>query len=214
MTHDFATSLRMSQAQADAPWWGEVYRQAFPAFAGMTYVGANCPAQRDGVDRLVTTDTGHVYRVDEKVRGKDYDDFFLEFWSVEEKKERGWIAKALACDFIAYAFIPSARCYLLPFASLRRAWGMRGKEWVAKYGPRRVPNRGYTTVGVPVPIATVLDAIRDGMLIRWTATVEAERLGVIAEAETTMATAVAPRVTVACVTRPPEPQLSLLDRLK
>jgi hypothetical protein len=161
----------MSQDQADAPWWAEVYQRAFPAFSGMTYVANDCPAQRDGVDRLVTTRNGHVYRIDEKVRDKDWPDFFLEHWSVD-RKVAGWVAKDLACDFIAYAFVPSQRCYLLPFTSLRRAWETNRDEWIRKYREKAVPNRGWVTWGVPVPIPVVLDAIRDSMLVTWGAPAE------------------------------------------
>lgn len=164
--HDFRSSLRKSQEQADAPWWEQVYRRAFPSFAAMTYVG-DCPAQRDGVDRLVITSSAHTYKIDEKVRDKDWPDFFLEFWSVREQQKPGWIASDLAADFIAYAFVPSKRCYLLPFPSLRLAWKENRQAWVGAYGTRNVPNRGYTTVGTPVPIPVVLDAIRDAMLVRW-----------------------------------------------
>lgn len=176
--HDFAASLRMSQEQADAPWWEEVYRAAFPTFASMTYVG-DCPAQRDGVDRLITTASAHVYKIDEKVRAKDWPDFFLEFWSVFEQRKQGWIASDLAADFIAYAFIPSRRCYLLPFPSLRLAWKEHRTGWVEIYGERRVPNRGYTTIGVPVPIPVVLDAIRDAFLVTWSAVATEQPVEVI-----------------------------------
>lgn len=168
VTHDFATCLRASQEQADAPWWEEVYRHAFPDFATMSYVG-DCPAQRDGVDRVVVTSSGHNYKIDEKVRIKDYKDFFLEFWSVKEKGKRSWIALDLAADFIAYAFVPSRRCYLLPFPPLRLAWRENHREWVSTYGEKIVPNQGYTTRGVAVPIPVVMDAIRDAFLVTWTA---------------------------------------------
>lgn len=164
--HPFAASLQLSHEHADAPWWEEIYREAFPAFAGMTYVG-DSPAQRDGVDRIVTTTNGHIYRIDEKVRAKDYDDFFLEYWSVTREKKRGWIAKDLACDFIAYAFIPSRRCYLLPFPSLRRAWRLNCAGWVKRYGALEARNSGYVTTGTAVPISVVLDALRDALLVTW-----------------------------------------------
>lgn len=163
MTHAFAASLEKSEDVSTRPWWEPFYRQAFPSFACMAYVG-DCPTQRDGVDRVITTATGHIYRVEEKVRDKDYDDFFLEFWSVEERKERGWVAKDLGADFLAYVFEPSLRFYLLPFPLLRRAWAKNGPGWVKTYGARRVPNRGYTTVGVPVPIAVVLSAISEASI--------------------------------------------------
>jgi hypothetical protein len=36
-------------------------------------------------------------------------DFLLEYWSDYERRSPGWIEKDLACDFIAYAFVPSRR---------------------------------------------------------------------------------------------------------
>ena len=30
VNHDFATSLALSQRYADAPWWMDIYRRAFP----------------------------------------------------------------------------------------------------------------------------------------------------------------------------------------
>jgi hypothetical protein len=164
--HDFERSLRLSQEQSASPWWELVYREAFPEFAGMTYVG-DCPTQRDGVDRLVVTSNGHVHRVDEKVRTVDYPDICLEYWSSVERRSPGWVAKDLGCDFIAYAFVPSGRCYLLPSALLRRAWRLHGRHWVrmgeARHDGFRLieaQNRGYVTRSVAVPIEELLDAIR------------------------------------------------------
>lgn len=169
--HSFESSLRFSQEQASAPWWEPIYREAFPDFAAMTYVG-DCPAQRDGVDRIVVTKNGHVYRVDEKVRATEYADFCLEYWSKKAQRVRGWVAKDLGCDFIAYAFAPSGRCYLLPFTLLRRAWRLHGQDWVrlgemSRDGFRIVEahNPGYVSVNVAVPIDHVLDAIRSASLI-------------------------------------------------
>src|SRR3990172_3716538 len=139
-THNFKASLALSRGYADAPWWEEIYRQAFPSFAAMAYVADDCPAQRDGVDRVVTTSGGHVYRIDEKVREKDWNDFFLEYWSDEGRQLRGWVAKDLGCNYIAYAFVPSRTCYLLPFQLLRCAWRRHHREWVEKFRQRRVKN--------------------------------------------------------------------------
>jgi hypothetical protein len=172
MLHDFARSLRLSQEQASAPWWEPVYRTAFPDLAAMTYVG-DCPAQRDGVDRILVTNSGHVFQIEEKVRTVDYPDVCLEYWSDEERRRPGWVAKDLGCDFVAYAFIPSGRCYLLPFPLLRRAWRLNAKEWVRlgrlnRDGFRLVEARnrgGWTSRSVAVPIDHVLDAIRGAALL-------------------------------------------------
>jgi hypothetical protein len=75
--------------------------------------------------------------------------------------------KELSCDFIAYAFVQSETCYLLPFQTLRRAWLQHGEDWVRKYRRVEAQNVGYTTVSVAVPIPVLLDAIRDAMVISW-----------------------------------------------
>lgn len=171
MIHDFATSLRRSREQASAPWWEPLYRSAFPELATMSYVG-DSPAQRDGVDRVLVTHSGHVYQIDEKVRTSDYPDLCLEYWSDQERRHPGWIARDLACDFIAYAFAPSGRCYLLSFPLLRRAWRLHGPDWMrlgeARHDGFRIveaKNRGYVSRSVAVPIDHVLDAIRGASLL-------------------------------------------------
>jgi hypothetical protein len=64
------------------------------------------------------------------VCGQHWPDILLEQWSDEARRVPGWVQKPLACDFIAYAFAPSRRCYLLPVALLQRAWRLNGREWI------------------------------------------------------------------------------------
>lgn len=165
--HDFRQSLEMSQAQADSPWWNDVYRNAFPDLQSAVNVRNDGWAQRGGIDRVLTLASGKTLTVDEKVRDKDWPDFCLEYWSSVEHKTRGWIAKDLACDFIAYAFIPSATCYLLPFQTLRRAWRENANDWVRRHRKIEAKNKGYTTVSVGVPIHEVFEAMNDAMRVKW-----------------------------------------------
>lgn len=134
-------------------------------------------AQRGGIDRVLTLASGKTLSVDEKVRYKDYNDVLLEYWSVWRDGKGvtpGWVAKDLACDYIAYAWVPSERCLLLPFQELRRAWRKNCREWVA-LGERGsmgffiadAANNGYVTKSVCVPESVLLDAIRDAMLVKW-----------------------------------------------
>lgn len=166
-THDFVTDLAWSKSQSDQPWWEAVYRQAFANFATMTYVNGDGWAQRGGIDRVITLTSGKTLYVDEKVRRKHYDDIFLEYWSDHEGRRPGWVEKDLACDYIAYAFAETQTCYLLPFLQLRRAWRLNRNEWFELYGNRPVPNNGYTTIGIPVPVAEVLGAITDALIVHW-----------------------------------------------
>ncbi len=167
MLHSFAERLAMSESYTDAPWWLDVYRSAFPGLQTAVAVRDDGWAQRGGIDRVLTLKCGRTFTVDEKVREKDWPDFLLERWSDEARKKPGWVQKPLACDFIAYAFVPSATCYLLPVPALQRAWRMFGREWAEEYGEKRAPNRGYVTTSVPVPRAVLLAALSEAMTVRW-----------------------------------------------
>lgn len=168
MVHNFAQSLALSHEHADAPWWGIVYRRAF-ANQGlvMQCVRNDGWAQRGGIDRIVTLTNGRVIRIDEKVRAQDWPDILLERWSDREREKPGWIQKPLACDYIAYAFIPSETCYLLPTLQLQQAWRLNRVKWVRAYKPILAANEGYTTESIPVPIEELMTAITNAMRVCW-----------------------------------------------
>jgi hypothetical protein len=165
--HDFSVSLAKSAAQSDAPWWFEVYRLAFPNLQAAVNIRADGWAQRAGIDRRVVLGCGRIISVDEKVRDKDWPDILLERWSDEERKIPGWVQKPLLCDFIAYAFIPSRRCYLFPTLTLQRAWRKHGRDWISTYREVRAINRNYVTVSIPVPIPVLLKSLCDAMVVDW-----------------------------------------------
>lgn len=166
LLHSFNESLAKSHEQSDAPWWEEVYKQAFP-LASMACVRSDGWAQRGGIDRVLTLKSGKTLTVDEKVRYEEYNDILLERWSDEAKQIPGWIQKDLACDYIAYAFVQSQRCYLLPFQDLRRAWRRHGRRWILDCREVRAQNKGYVTVSVAVPIDELMLALTDAMLVSW-----------------------------------------------
>lgn len=172
--HDFHQSVDLSRQYASAPWWEKVYKRAFPSFASMIYVNDDGWAQRGGIDRVVTLKSGKTLYVDEKVRTEDWPDFLLERWSDKDRQTPGWAKKDLACDYIAYAFIPSATCYLLPFQQVRLAVSTYGQQWLKKaeakyYGYRVVEakNNGYITESIAVPREVLLDALLDVMTVHW-----------------------------------------------
>lgn len=174
MRHDFQTSLARSHEQEGAVWWPVVYRKAFPNLMSMVSVRQDGWAQRGGIDRIITLKSGKTISVDEKVRDKDWPDIALERWSNRERRVPGWVQKDLACDFIAYAFVPTKRCFLLPFLTLRNTWIREGKKWceLAEEGAggfRTVlaQNDNYTTESVAVPIETLLSAIQKSLVISW-----------------------------------------------
>jgi hypothetical protein len=167
MNHDFRDSLERSKAQADAPWWKAVYREAFPDMAAMVNVRDDGWAQRGGIDRVITLASARTINIDEKVREHDWPDILLEYWSDRDRKIPGWVAKSLACDFIAYAFVPSQTCYLLNFQLLRRAWRNNRGRWVRDYPKIEAANNGYTTVSVAVPTEVLVAALGTATKITW-----------------------------------------------
>ena len=170
--HNFATSLRRSETQIDAAWWEAVYRKAFPTMAAMVPIRQDGWAQRGGIDRIIILASGKEIKIDEKVRDRDFNDVLLEYWSNAERRIPGWVAKDLACDFVAYAYLETQRCFLLPFHLLRRAWKHHGREWVSRAekkeeGYKKVvaQNRGYTTTSVAVSWDILYEAICDAMVV-------------------------------------------------
>jgi hypothetical protein len=143
----------------------DLYRRAFPTLRSAVYVRDDGWAQRAGIDRVLTLACGRIYTVDEKVRSNDWPDILLEQWSDQERRIPGWVQKPLACDFIAYAFAPSRRCYLLPVALLQRAWRLNGRRWIEQFGQHRARNCGYVSTSVPVPIATLERAMSAAMFV-------------------------------------------------
>jgi len=167
MTHDFHERLAYSHAQSDQPWWETVYTRAFPSFKCMVDVRADGWAQRAGIDRYVHLHGGKILKVDEKVREKDWGDIALEFWSDEQRRKPGWVAKPLDCDYIAYAVEPTQVCYLLPFQTLRSAWKDNCREWVRRYPRVCAPNNGYQTISVGVPPDVLFSAMTDASIVSW-----------------------------------------------
>jgi hypothetical protein len=166
--HDFQHSLARSHAYADAPWWAVVYKQAFPSLRACVDVRADGWAQRAGIDRMITLACGRTVSVDEKVREKVWPDILLERWSNEKKRDPGWVQKALDCEFIAYAFVPTQTCFLFPTLTLQRAWRLHGRTWCREYPEIRAQNKGYVTLSVAVPIDVVFAALHDAMKVCWT----------------------------------------------
>lgn len=163
--HEFATSLALSQAYSEAPWWLDMYRRAFPSLQSAVSVRNDGWAQRAGIDRVLTLSCGRTVTVDEKVRMNEWPDILLEQWSDEARRSPGWVQKPLGCDLIAYAFAQSGRCYLLPVLLLQRAWRLNGRGWISAYGQRRARNIGYVSTSVPVPLATLMQAMIEAMLV-------------------------------------------------
>lgn len=169
MKPDFHTDLEFSRSLSDEPFWYDVYRKAFPGLESAVCVRNDGWAQRGGIDRVLTLGSGKTLTVDEKGRREDWPDIALEYKHVYKNGHRtlGWIAKELACDYLAYAFVPSKRCFLFPFPTLRRTWRLNGLKWKKEFRDISSPNGAYETHSICVPTEVLLKSIADSMLVKW-----------------------------------------------
>jgi len=163
--HDFSERLNWSEAQSDDPFWAAVYRKAFPTMVAMLGNRDDNEAQRRGIDRFVALKNGRVLRIDEKKRSKDYPDMLLEHISQDAQDRPGWMEKDLDIDYLAYAFMPSHRCYLWDWLLLKRAWNHCKLDWLQRFPRVEAKNATYTTISVAVPIKELAKNVHRARII-------------------------------------------------
>ena len=182
--HDFDERLAYSHDQADAPFWQEVYRKAFPDMATCLDLRQDGWHQRAGRDRAIILTSGRSIFIDEKARSRSYGDILIEIWSRYPKNlgppyapvkgaKPGWALEPKDCDFLAYACIPTQVCYLIPFLGIRAAWIKYRSMWLRKASGKRngfrfavAPNATYNTISVAVPPDVLQANIADALTIR------------------------------------------------
>ncbi len=142
VVHSFSKQLEYSVTLSDEPSWVAFYQGIFPNMISAQRIDQDGPLQRQGVDRIITLDSGKQILIDEKKRTKDYGDLLLEALSVctfdwetkqvdfEKMTKPGWaVDPAKTCDYIAYAIPSSGKCFLLPYSLLRETCNTFFKEW-------------------------------------------------------------------------------------
>jgi hypothetical protein len=170
--HSFKAQLAWSEAQSDEPFWDAVYRKAFPNLVSHVTGPGDYDSQRQGVDRVLVLSNNRLLRIDEKKRSANYPDILLEYVSVDVTGALGWIEKDLSIDYLAYAFMPALKVYLLPWILLRKAWKENREAWMSKAEERRegfrvvqAQNFGYSTWSLAVPIPNLYSAINRASII-------------------------------------------------
>ena len=163
---DFDDDLKFSLDKRDEPFWEAIYRKAFPTMTKLDLCD-DLKMQRIGIDRIVHLSSGDMVKIDQKLRRSVYPDVALEYISVDtEPIKKGWIEKDLAIDYLAYAFLPTQRCYMYPWLMLRRAWIGFGETWKKKYGCKKTVNKTYNTWWCPVPIEVLQDKVALAWIIQ------------------------------------------------
>lgn len=104
--------------------------------------------QRNGIDRIFTRE-GATYKVEYKTdtRASQTGNAFVETVSVDTAGKRGW-AYTSEAEYLLYYVPGPETVYIIPFAQLRRHL----TQWEQQYPTRKIPNRGYQTHGLLVPL--------------------------------------------------------------
>ena len=165
MIHDFNQQLTWSEEQSCEPFWSAVYKKAFPTMVNHMLGSGDTKSQRMGIDRVILLSNGKTLHIDEKKRREVYSDILLEFVSVDTTGAPGWIEKDLSIDYLAYAFMPTKRCFLFDWLMLRRAWQAFGERWKNEHRIVPAQNKGYKTFSVAVPIPVLQQAVRTAAII-------------------------------------------------
>lgn len=164
--HDFKERLKYSEAAGDEPFWLEIYTKAFPNLVNIMAAPGDTISQRMGIDRVILLGNGKIIKIDEKKREKNYPDILLEYISVDTTHAPGWIEKDLAIDYLAYAFMPNQRVYLLPWDILRRVWLYKKEIWLRTLPKIEAKNQNYSTWSVAIPTNQLLNLIKTATIIQ------------------------------------------------
>ncbi len=158
--HNFSERLAFSEKAGHEDFWASIYKKAFPNMVFHKLCTGWCQGQYLGIDRVIQLTSGKTIYVDEKKREQNYSDIFLEFISNDKTNSPGWMEKDLQIDYLAYAFLPSRRVYLIDWLMLKRAWKHFKDIWKQKYSPHiQAQNTGYRSIGVAVPIPELIKAV-------------------------------------------------------
>jgi len=173
MIHNFQEDLEYSEKASAELFWKNIYQKAFPNLVNIMSCPGDYESQRMGIDRIILLSNGKTLKIDEKKRRENWDDILLEYISIDTTNTPGWIEKNLAIDYLAYAFMPLQKAYLLPWPMLKRVWLHFGKDWKKlgedeKEGFRKVEaeNNDYKTISVAVPITILLKEVKNAMIIQ------------------------------------------------
>lgn len=164
--NDFKEQLKYSENASHEPFWQAIYKKAFPDMVSNMVCDGNNQSQRLGIDRVIHLKSGKTLYVDEKKRTKEYRDVLLEYISNDKTGAPGWMEKDLLIDYLAYAFMPSRRCYLYPWQMLRRVWIHYKNAWIQEYKIPPAKNRYYNTLSVAIPTKVLNDAVKTAMIIQ------------------------------------------------
>lgn len=142
MTYNFATKLHE----------GQKHEQFLDELSAQWYEirEASREEQRRGIDRIFTEKaTGLIVKVEYKAdtTASRTGNAFVETISVDTANKPGWAYTSQA-DWLLYYLPQDGLIYLFELTTLRRHL----PRWVKQFPARAIPNEGYKTHGILVPL--------------------------------------------------------------
>ena len=113
--------------------------------------------QFKGIDKELQFNDGHIIKIEEKKRRKDWGDILLEIWSNEATQRKGWLYTSQS-DYIVYIIEPSKKVFLLKTLALRQ-WAIQNQDYIDSLPHKNAINDGYITVNVAIPTEELLTAL-------------------------------------------------------
>ncbi len=168
----FKSSLAKGNNAAHRPFLEAVYKKVFPDYDNCVITrSGNTIAQRNGVDIVIYTTSDTIYKIDEKLRYKCYDDIALEFISNDVTRSPGWMEKDLKIDYINYVFTPRKQSYMFPWQQLKIVWDKNKANWIELAGSEeqgffiaRAPNPTYDTLSCAIPTDLLVNLVKETII--------------------------------------------------
>lgn len=106
--------------------------------------------QRQGIDRIFTRADGTTFAIEYKTdwTASRTGNAFVETVSVDTANKPGWAYSSQA-RYLIYYVPGDSLIYVIEFGRLR----VHLQRWVNQYPQRAIPNKGYRTRGLLVPLA-------------------------------------------------------------
>jgi len=151
MIHCFQDCLQYSHDKEGS--FDYIYHKYFKTVSNIERV-TDTKRQKNGIDTIITLDSGEIKLVQEKWRERTFtDDFLIEYCSVEQEGicvKPGWIY-TIDADYIFVVYGHSRIVKIYSVAQLKLAWSENKEQWIYKYNLPPAQNEGYYTHNVAVP---------------------------------------------------------------
>jgi len=94
----------------------------------------NKSVQFKGIDKIVMTAGGKIFKIEEKVRRRDYGDILVELYAdnnfyLKAHRGTGWIMKDYSCDIIMFYYENTDRSIIFSWKMFQYIFKIKMSEW-------------------------------------------------------------------------------------